>query len=152
MTDRVEVSRRIAAAPDVVWAAIADVTRMGEWSPECHTCAWNDGVDGPAVGARFTGENRNGDFEWTTECEVTECEPGSAFAFDGVFGDLRFSKWGYRIEPDGDGSLVTEWWEEGRPPEIIEATKSISGVDDRASHNQVGMAQTLERLAAAVEG
>ena len=151
MTDHVEVSREIKASPDAVWAAISDVTRMGEWSPECHTCTWNDDATGPAVGAKFTGHNRNGDKEWTTEAEIVACEPGRLFAFDGVFGDLHFSKWQYRIEPTDGGCLVTEVWDEGRPPEIIEMTKDISGVDDRGAHNRAGMAATLERLAAAVE-
>lgn len=147
-----EVSREIAAPPDVVWAAIADVTRMGEWSPECHTCTWNEGYEGPAVGARFTGHNRNGEKEWSTEAEVTRCTPGEVFAFDGVFGDLRFSKWAYLVEPTEAGCRVTETWEDGRPEEIIEFTASISGVDDRATHNRRGMEETLARLAAAVEG
>ena len=150
--EHVEVSRTINASPDAVWAAISDVTRMGEWSPECHTCTWNEGSTGPAVGAMFTGHNRNGEYEWTTECLVTESEPGRVFAFDGVFGDLHFSKWAYRIEPTDDGCIVTEVWDEGRPPEVIDFIKTISGVEDRASHNEAGMAATLARLAAVVEG
>ena len=152
MTNRVEVSRDIKASPEQVWAAITDITRMGEWSPECHTCEWNEGSSGPAVGARFTGHNRNGDKEWSTEAEVVECVPNERFSFDGVFGDLRFSHWGYVIEPTADGSRVTEWWEDGRPEGIKEATAAISGVADRETHNRAGMEQTLERLAAAVEG
>ena len=151
MSKHVEVSRNIKASPEVVWNAISDVTRMGEWSPECHTCEWNEGVTRPAVGARFTGHNRNGEFEWSTEAEVTECVPGERFAFDGVFGDLRFAKWAYLIEPTEDGCRVTETWDEGRPDEIIDFTTSISGVADRATHNRAGMEATLERLAAAVE-
>ncbi|HVF31653.1 MAG TPA: SRPBCC family protein [Acidimicrobiales bacterium] len=151
MITHVEVSREIKAPPAEVWAAISDVTRMGEWSPECHTCTWDEGFDGPAVGATFTGHNRNGDFEWTTQALVTESVPGQAFAFDGVFGELHFSKWAYRIEATADGCKVTETWDEGRPENVIELTKSISGVDDRASHNQKGMEETLARLAAAVE-
>lgn len=151
MIRNVEVSRDIKADPEKVWAAISDITRMGEWSPECHTCTWNEGFDGPVVGARFTGHNRNGEFEWTTEAEVTASEPGRAFAFDGVFGDLRFAKWGYVIEPTAEGCRVTETWEEGRPDEIIEFTSQMSGVSDRATHNRAGMEQTLARLAAAVE-
>jgi uncharacterized protein YndB with AHSA1/START domain len=149
--EHVEVSRQIKAPADAVWAALSDVTRMGEWSPECHTCAWVDGVDEPGVGARFVGDNRNGDYEWTTECEVTEWVPGRVFAFDGVFGDLRFSKWAYRIEPTDAGCTVTETWDEGRPPDVIEFTKSISGVGERGEHNRKGMEQTLARLAAALE-
>src|SRR6185437_13365547 len=107
------------------------------------------GSNGPAVGAKFSGANKNGDFEWSTECEVTECVPGEVFAFDGVFGDLRFAKWAYRIEPTADGCIVTEAWEDGRPAEVIEYTAGISGVADRAEHNRKGMETTLERLAAA---
>lgn len=151
MTKHVEVSRTIKAPAEAVWRAVSDVTRMGEWSPECHRCEWNEGSDGPAVGARFTGHNRNGSYEWTTEAEVTECEPGRVFAFDGVFGDLHFSKWAYRIEPTDGGCVVTEVWDEGRPDEIIELTKSISGVGERAEHNRRTMEETLARLAAALE-
>ena len=150
-TKHVAVSREIKAPPAVVWEAISDVTRMGEWSPECHACEWNEGHGGPAVGARFTGHNRNGDKEWSTEAEVTECVPGEVFAFDGVFGDLRFARWAYRIEPTADGCIVTETWDEGRPDHVIPITTEISGVADRPTHNRAGMEQTLARLAAAVE-
>jgi len=146
------VSRDIKASPEAVWAAITDVTRMGEFSPECHTCTWKDDATGPAVGARFEGQNRNGDKEWSTEAEITECVPNRTFAFDGVFGDLRFSHWRYDIEPTADGCRVTESWEDGRPEEIIPMTAEISGVAERASHNTKGMEETLARLAAAVEG
>ena len=151
MTDHVEVSRRINASPMAVWSALSDITRMGEWSPECHTCSWNEPATEAAVGAMFTGQNKNGEFEWSTECEVMQCVPGEVFAFDGVFGDLRFAKWGYFIKADGDGCVVTETWDEGRPPEVIEFTKSISGVAERGEHNRLGMEATLERLAKAVE-
>jgi uncharacterized protein YndB with AHSA1/START domain len=146
------VSRDIKASPEAVWEAIADVTRMGEWSPECHTCEWSPESPTPAVGAKFIGHNRNGDKEWTTEAEITEWSPPRVFAFDGVFGDLRFSHWRYEIEPTADGCRVTESWVDGRPDEILEATAAISGVEDRVAHNTAGMEQTLSRLAAAVEG
>lgn len=151
MIKHVEVSREIKASPEAVWNAISDITRMGEGSPECHRCEWRDDASGPAEGARFIGHNRNGEFEWTTEALITECIPGKKFAFDGVFGDLHFSKWAYTIEPTDDGCLVTETWDEGRPENIIEATKSISGVGERAEHNRKTMEETLARLAAAVE-
>lgn len=151
MAGQASVSRDIKAPPERVWAAITDITRMGEWSPECHTCEWAEGSSSPEVGARFIGQNRNGEKEWTTEAEITESVPGRTFAFDGVFGDLRFSHWRYDIEPTAHGCRVTESWEDGRPDEILEATSKISGVTDRVTHNTAGMEQTLERLAAAVE-
>jgi uncharacterized protein YndB with AHSA1/START domain len=146
-----EVSRDIKASPDAVWTAISDVTRMGEWSPECHTCEWKDDATAAVVGARFFGHNRNGEKEWTTEAEITECVPGKKLAFDGVFGDLRFSHWAYVIEPTDDGCRVTEIWDDGRPDAIMEITAGISGVTDRGEHNRKGMEETLARLAAAVE-
>lgn len=151
MTIHEEVSRDINVAPDIAWQAITDVTRMGEWSPECHTCEWAGDATEAAVGARFVGHNKNGELEWSTEAEIVECDPNERFVFEGVFGDLRFSKWGYFITPTASGCTVTETWDEGRPDEVIEMTKSISGVDDRGSHNRAGMEVTLERLAAALE-
>jgi hypothetical protein len=55
MIKRLEISRDIAVAPERVYAAISDVTRMGEWSEECHACEWHEGYDGPVVGATFDG-------------------------------------------------------------------------------------------------
>ena len=82
MNERVEVSRRIAASPERVYAAISDVTRMGEWSEECRSCAWHEGYDGAVVGATFDGDNEYGDHRWTTQGKVIEADPGRAFAFE----------------------------------------------------------------------
>lgn len=151
MADRIEISRDIAASPEAVYAAISDVTRMGEWSEECYACKWHDGVDGPAVGAVFDGHNRHGDHEWTTQGKVVEAEPGRAFAFECSMMDFHFSTWGYRIEPTETGCRVTEWSEDLRPESVLELSKQMSGVEDRAGRNRQTMSGTLERLAAAVE-
>ncbi|MFP5321155.1 MAG: SRPBCC family protein [Acidimicrobiia bacterium] len=151
MTDRIEITRDIAASPEEVYAAISDVTRMGEWSEECHTCEWHDGVDGPAVGATFDGHNRNGDKEWTTQGKVIEAEPGRAFAFECSMMDFHYATWGYRIEPIEGGSRVTEWSEDLRPESAKELSMQISGVEDRTQRNRETMSGTLERLAAALE-
>jgi uncharacterized protein YndB with AHSA1/START domain len=151
MTDRIEISRDIAASPDAVYAAISDVTRMGEWSEECHACEWHEGFDGPEVGATFDGHNRHGDHEWTSQGKVIEAEPGRAFAFECSMFDFHYSTWGYRIEPTANGSRVTEWSEDLRPESALEFSKKMSGVDDRAARNHQTMSGTLERLAAALE-
>jgi hypothetical protein len=41
-----------------VWDLIADVTPVGEWSPECVRAAWLGEPGRPQLGARFTGYNR----------------------------------------------------------------------------------------------
>lgn len=148
---RLEVSRDIAAPPERVYDAISDVTRMGEWSEECHACEWREGADGPAVGATFDGHNRHGEHEWTTQGKVVEADPGRAFAFECSMMDFHFSTWGYRIEPTATGSRVTEWTEDLRPESVLEYSKQLSGVDDRSRRNHETMTHTLERLAAAVE-
>ncbi|HVV77902.1 MAG TPA: SRPBCC family protein [Mycobacteriales bacterium] len=151
MTDRLEISRDIAASPEAVYAAISDVTRMGEWSQECHTCDWHDGFDAAAVGASFDGHNRAGDNEWTTQATIIEADPGRAFAFECRMYDFHYSTWGYRIEPTDSGCRVTEWSEDLRPESALEMSKQISGIDDRAARNRQTMSTTLDRLAAALE-
>ena len=152
MADRIEITRDIAASPEAVYAALSDVTRMGEWSEECHTCEWHDGFDGPAVGAVFDGHNRNGDHEWTTQCTIVEADPGKAFAFECSMMDFHYATWGYRIEPTAEGSRVTEWTDDLRPESVLEFSQQLSGVEDRTARNQQTISGTLERLAATLEG
>ena len=148
----VSVSREIAAPPEVVWAMISDVTRMGEWSPETTGCRWIKGATGPVVGARFAGDNRNGSKKWSTNCTVTAAEPGRSFVFRVDVGPLKVAQWGYALEPAGAGCIVTETWTDRRGGLVQALGKPLSGVADRAEHNRAGMEQTLARLAAAAEG
>jgi uncharacterized protein YndB with AHSA1/START domain len=151
MAEKLEISRDIAAPPEVVYAAISDVTRMGEWSEECYSCKWHEGFDGPVVGATFDGHNRHGEHEWTTQGKVIEALRGQAFAFECSMMDFHYSTWGYDIEPTETGCRVTEWNEDLRPDSAMEFSKKVSGVDDRAARNRQTMSGTLERLAAALE-
>jgi uncharacterized protein YndB with AHSA1/START domain len=151
MSDRLEISRDIAASPEQAYAAISDVTRMGEWSEECHNCEWHEGFDGPVVGATFDGHNRNGKHEWTTQGEVIEANPGRGFAFECSMMEFHFSTWGYRIEPTESGCRVTEWSEDLRPESTLEFSQQISGIDDRTERNRRTMSLTLERLASSLE-
>jgi uncharacterized protein YndB with AHSA1/START domain len=148
----IETSREIAAPPLAVYAAISDVTRMGEWSAECYACVWHDGFSEAAVGATFDGHNRNGDHEWTTQGEVVEADPGRAFTFQCSMMDFHYSTWGYRIEPTATGCQVTEWNEDLRPDSALEFSQQVSGIADRTGRNRETMNLTLERLAAALEG
>lgn len=151
MTPDVEVSREIAAPPELVFASLSDITRMGEWSPECHTCEWQEGWSEAALGARFTGHNRLGENEWTTEAEIVEFEPDRVLGFDCMFRDFVFATWVYRLDATPTGTKVTEQWHDLRPEAAKEVRSAASGVDDRSAHNRAGMEATLERLAAVVE-
>lgn len=100
-------SIHVDATPQQVYDTVSDVTRTGEWSPQCVGCEWLDG-DGPRVGAPFTGHNRRPGREWSTTGEVVAAEPGRAFAWE--INGRGLVRWGYEMEPDGDGTRLTETW------------------------------------------
>ena len=59
MAEEVSVERVIAASPDEVWARVSNIERMGDLSPESAGGTWLKGATGPAVGAKFKGDNEN---------------------------------------------------------------------------------------------
>ncbi len=99
---------RIDAPPDAVFALLTDLEQLPELSPENQRCELLEGSSEVAVGARFRGYNRAGDYEWHADCEVTVFEPGRRFAYVVPPAFEHATEWSYTIEPDGDGSTVTE--------------------------------------------
>jgi hypothetical protein len=97
----------IARSPESLYDMVSDVTRMGEWSPVCRSCWWDDG-DGPRAGAWFTGRNETPERTWETRSQVAVAERGREFAF--VVGG-SFVRWGYTFTPVDGGTRVTESWE-----------------------------------------
>jgi hypothetical protein len=97
----------VARPPREVYEMIADVTRMGEYSPICAACWWDEG-DGPRVGAHFTGRNVLPERTWETRSEVVAADPGREFAW--VVGP-RIARWGYTFTAVDGGTEVTESWE-----------------------------------------
>ena len=99
----------MAAPPEQVYGLVSDVTRTGEWSPECRRCRWLDGATGPAPRARFRGWNRSGLIRWSRLAEVVSAEPGREFSWrtlpKGVKRDSTV--WGFRLA-DEDGTRVTQ--------------------------------------------
>jgi hypothetical protein len=150
-TTTVSVSRDIAASPDTVWALIADLPRMGDWSPESTGGSWAKGATGPKLGAHFKGTNANGAKKWNTHSVVTACEPARAFAFDVSAVGFKVATWRYLIEATDSGCTVTETWTDSRGWVVKTVGTQKSGVKDRADSNRAGMEKTLENLAAAVE-
>ena len=144
------VSRRIAATPEAVYDLVADVTRMGEWSPETTSADWLDGVDAAAPGARFTGKNQLGFLSWSTKPTVLTAERGREFSFEvpGKGGPV----WTYRFTPSGDDTIVTESVVQSeRSPLPLRFLQRLGGASDRAASLRTGMTEPLERLAATAE-
>ena len=142
--ERIEVN----AAPEHVYDLVADLTRMGEWSPECYRVEWLRGATGPAVGARFNGHNRMGPYRWSVAGEVVAADPGKEFAFTTYVRDRESTRWCYRFEPIGSGTLVTESYD------FIWATPLIRLGDvlmPRRRMLRKGMRHTLQRIKVAAE-
>ena len=141
----------IDAEPAEVYGLVADVTRMGEWSPETVSAEWLDGATAAAVGARFKGKNKR-KMSWSTTCTVIAADPGREFAFDVGKGETR---WRYRFEPSGGGTDVTESFEVVKAPGTLGKllTKLGTGLpwDDREADLVKGMEQTLANVKAAAE-
>src|SRR4029077_5712314 len=108
----------IAARPELVWDLVADVTRVGGWSPECIRAAWLREAGGPQPGARFTGRNRFPDgFEYEVTCVVTEANRPRAFAWvvldDSGDPARPSSSWRYLLAPLPGGGGVRQCFPHG---------------------------------------
>lgn len=147
--DRVSVV--IDAPAELIWDLVADVTRMGEWSPECYSCRWVGKVRAPESGARFVGFNRRGWLRWATTNVVERADRGHEFAFRTRETGVR---WGYELEPAGDGrTRVTETRDLTRARTLLIrlAGPFVGGADRHADELRAGMQKTLDRLKAAAE-
>jgi carbon monoxide dehydrogenase subunit G len=98
----------VDAPPEAVYALVADVTRMGEFSPVCTSAQWLDDDH-----TTFTGDNVLPDMQWTTTCRVEVAEPGQEFTFTnlGMDGSRELVRWSYTFAPSGEGATVTESWD-----------------------------------------
>ncbi|HET9075628.1 MAG TPA: SRPBCC family protein [Acidimicrobiales bacterium] len=141
----------VARPPEDLYDMVSDVTRMGEWSPVCKACWWDDG-DGPRVGAWFTGRNELPERTWETRSQVVAAERGREFAFL-VRG--RYVRWAYLFTPVEGGTEMTESWE--FLPEGIAWFKERFGADadaqieDRRQAALSGIPATLRAIKRAAE-
>lgn len=147
----VDVTREIAAPPEVVWDLVSDLPRMGEWSPENEGGEWVGGATGPEAGAKFRGVNRHGRRSWKTTATVSSADRPDRFEFSVSAGPLPVSAWAFEIEPAPGGSTVTQRWTDRRPGWFKMIAGVVTGVSDRAAYNRDGMVQTLDALAESAE-
>ena len=142
--ERIEV----AAPPARVYELVADLTRMGEWSPECYRVDWAEGATGPAVGAEFVGHNRIGPYRWSVGGKVAAADPGREFAFTTYVRGRESTRWWYRLEASGPGTVLTESYE------FVWATMFVRLGDLAMPRTRMlhrGMRKTLQRIKAAAE-
>jgi len=142
----------VARAPHEVYELVADVTRMGEYSPICRECWWDEG-DGPRVGAHFTGRNVLPERTWETRSEVVAAEPGAEFAW--VVGP-QIVRWGYTFRAVEGGTEVVESWEFLPTGETVFEERfgddAAAQVTDRYEKAVRGIPETLAAIKRAAEG
>ena len=97
----------VACSADLLYDMVSDVTRIGEWSPVCEACWWDEGSSARA-GDWFTGRNVLPERTWETRSEVVVAERGREFAF--IVGG-SYVRWGYTFTAVDEGTRVTESWE-----------------------------------------
>lgn len=141
-----QVERIIEAPPEVLYDLVSDVTRIGEWSPECFEASWLDGATEPAVGVRFKGMNKLGFASWSTKPTITEAERGKVFAFK-VPKDYG-PQWRYEFHQHDRGTRVVESVHQQKPiGAFVRFLQRRNGVTDRPAYVEDGMRTTLDRLA-----
>jgi len=140
----------IAAAPERVFGLITDVTRMGEWSPECYRCVWLDGAAGASVGARFRGYNKLGRYRWATTAVIAAVEESRLFAFTVVHDKTGRDEtaWRYQLAPSPSGTTLTESFEFLWCPV---ANRIAELPIPRGSQVSRGIRQTLRNIKGAAE-
>ena len=136
----------VDATPEDVYDLVADITRMGEWSPETYRAVWKVGSSA-APGNRFRGWNKMGVARWFTDPVIDVADRGRELTFTTtLFGRGRFTTWSFRMAAsEGGGTDLTESW-----------TSHASALErvfagGRADALQRGMEETLERIKAAAE-
>ena len=141
----------INASPERLYQMVADLRRMGEWSPECQAVEWEDGATGPAEGARFVGHNRGGPrglMRWSRRGRILTADAGREFAFATEEGGRESTVWRYRFEPVEGGTRVTESYDVKRIPVWA---RILDVPTNRHRELLEGMRHTLQQLKSAAE-
>jgi hypothetical protein len=150
MAARAQGSEKIVVnvSPEQAYDVVSDVTRTGEWSPECVRVEWIE------PGTRFVGHNKDGDREWLMECVVDEAARPTAFSWHterpGKPGEAR-TQWGYRFAPAAGGTEITEWYARVAQAPLLARIVERFVMGGREKHNAENMRKSLERLKEVIE-
>ncbi|WP_326826201.1 SRPBCC family protein [Streptosporangium sp. NBC_01756] len=141
------VSIHVSAPPAVVYALVTDITGMGAWNVECLRAEWVGQVREARPGARFRGHNSRGRRRWSTICTVTAADPGRVFAYHvRAAGLLDVALWRFGITPTKTGCHLEQGTWDTRGPFMRVVGGLVTGVRDRAAHNEANMRRTLEGI------
>lgn len=141
----------IAAPPAEVWAALTDLARMPAWSPELvRMIPLKRG--GLRVGQNYLGINRRKAVFWPTRSVIAALDPERQIAWDTTSSGAR---WIYELTAVEGGTAVAHRRPVPRKLTLVSrlfAPAFLGGSAGHADELEAGMARTLERLKASVEG
>ena len=121
-----QASVHVAVPPDQLYALVADVTRIPEWSPETHATEWKAGSTRAEPGARFVGRNRFGWLRWSMPCVIETADPGRELTWSTLYMGRKITRWSYRFEARDGGTEVTESY--ASVDKIPEPFNALSGL------------------------
>ena len=148
----VSSSIEIEAPPHEVYALLSDVTRTGEWSPECVRCRWLDGATAAGEGVRYRGSSRNGWRRWSTMSTIRVARPAEELTWDVSYLGRPVARWSYEMTAlDGTRTRLTESVDDQRERWLQLVSPWITGSRDRAARNADTIGTTLERIKAIAE-
>ena len=102
--NELELTTRIAAPPDVVFATITDVSKIPVWTPGLLEVRSDDG--GPlAVGSRMTFVGKFLGWGYETPVECTALDPGARFATESRAGPFHLDV-DQTVSGDGDETVL----------------------------------------------
>ena len=103
----VMVETDIAAKADKVWAAVTDIDLPARFSDEFNGADWDDGHDGPALGAVFTGRNYLEALgHWEVKCYVDVCDEPNAFGWCTSDPDDPGARWRFELARIAGGTRL----------------------------------------------
>ena len=136
----------VRATPEAVYDLVSDVTRTGEWSPQCRACWWDDGA-AARVGAGSPAATRRPERTWETRSQVVAADRGREFAWlvggKSCAGRSAWSRW-------TRAPRLTESWE-FLPAGSRSSTSGYGDaaeeqIDDRTRAAHEGIPQTLDAI------
>lgn len=155
----VEVSVRVAAPPEAVWALVTDIGVPARFSVELQSAHWLDGAARPVVGARFRGHSAHPALgEWSTVSEVVEVQEGRRWVWQVQGpGDGPTATWAFEVDPGRGAVTLRQWARMGPGPSGL--TPAIAAAPEReariVAHRleewRAGMSANLEGIRSLLE-